>query len=683
MLFVGLTYANVTPQTGNTRPKTPPFFRNSSTFYDWLSNWCRYMVHCAHVDRQTAWTKLFHCCRTALRTQAGLEITELILPFLVLDRLCFGNGNDHAILLNEIRDVLMFCDCKDADFGSSMPSSEKRNAVNAIFSLLDLLQHWVEPEVEIKYSKKARSPGKESSMRIAASVSDWQLSESAMRIEDLLSKIPLQLRGQAACKVGMYASALRFIEMASRSTVVGAVFGMDTSNDTQRNPNRSQAAGRCPDGVIDLMKDILTLLDDCETIEAVVEDCNWVTSEAQIKDSIRQKEALQDWQGALHEYERAQQQKWVDPSIRLGTLRCLLQLGHFDSVLQQARYMQYKTTLDQISLEDFAEVVPIAAEAACRLGRWETLSDLVEEKADYPVNVISSDGLYQVHLGKALLDLQRKNTSGVIGSLSCARLAVMDALANAARESYSRSYDHVVRLQALREIEDVSEVLCSENSSYLPMLIQDNTLAWNRRLDLVSSSGATSIMNVRLVLARLANDSAFEGSLFLRMGKRARKSGFLSAAANSFSQAETAIRLVNKSQKAKLKSAVMMQIAKLNHSSGESSVALRMLGLADVESMASLKGKELIDASCQRVVENLRIEKHEMNEKEILAIFVQNALQSTRWMVEGGLKEAAEIVARFRVIHNVAPSFEKGKDCGIQCVPLQTAPRKLSCFRLS
>jgi serine/threonine-protein kinase ATR len=603
---------------------------------------------------------MFFCCRTALRTQAGLGVAELLLPFLVLDRLCFGNGQDHAMLLNEIRDVLIYCDNEGVKIGCPMASPEKRNAVNTIFSLLDLLQHWVEPEVESKYCKKSRSPGKEPELASSTSSCDWHLSESAMRIEDLMSKIPLQLLGTAAYKVGMFATALRFVEMASRSSVVDVVFGIDTKIITQRKPNRSRAAGRCPEEGVDLLKDILASLDDYETIDAVAGDFNWVAPEAQIIDSIRQKESLQDWQGALHEYERAQQQNIVDSSIRLGTLRCLLQLGHFDSVLQHVNYMKFKTNFDQSSPDDFVDAIPIAVEAACRLSRWDTLSELVEEVAYHPVKAVSSNSSYQVHLGKALLEVKRKSLDSALGSLNQARLAVMESLSNFARESYSRSYDHLVRLQALREIEDISEILCSSISSYPPRLMQDGTLAWNRRLDLVSSSGATTIINVRLVLARLASDSAFEGSLFLQMGKRARKSGFLSAAANSFSQAEAAFRCVDDSQKAKWKNAVVLQSAKLNHSTGESSNALRMLGLDDIESMGALKDDELVAASCQRVIENLGIDKHDMDEKEMLAIFVQNALQSTRWMIEGGLKEAAEIVARFRVIHSVAPSFEKG-----------------------
>jgi serine/threonine-protein kinase ATR len=660
-------YSSFFNQAEANPPKCPPFFRKSLTFYGWLSNWCRCMIYRAHDSRKTGWTKMFYACRTALRTQAGLGVAEFLLPILVLDGLCFGNGQDNALLISEIRDVLLLSDNDDSRH-SKMAPTDRRNAVSTIFSMLDLLQHWIEPEIESKYSKRTR-PGKDydvSRLSDSASDSDWQRNESAMRIDDLVSQVPLYLRGKAAFNVDMHASALRFLEMASRSTVVDVVFGNDETSTTLRKLSRSRAAGSCPEGAVTLMKDVLASLNDNETIEALLVDHDCVSPETRTRDSVRQKEALHDWQGALLDYERAQQHDDVDPAIRLGTMRCLLELGHFDSVLQQVQYIKCKANLDQENLRDFFDTVPVAVEASWRLCRWETLSELVEEETMDPV---TADALYQFHLGKALLNVRRKNLEGVLGSIHHARCAVMDGLANVARESYSRAYNHVVRLQALREIEDVSETLCTLKPSSVGHLTQDISLCWNPRLDLVSSSGATTIINVRLVLARLASDAAYEGSLFLRMGKRGRKSGLLGAAANSFAQAETAFRCVDDNQKTRLKSSLQLQIAKLKHDAGESSIALRMLGLEDIESMGVLKHDELVSKCCQRVIDNLGIGKREMDQQEILNIFVRSALQSTRWMIESGLKEGTEIVARFRIILCVAPTFEKGKFSHSATVP--------------
>ena len=91
-------------------------------------------------------------------------------------------------------------------------------------------------------------------------------------------------------------------------------------------------------------------------------------------------------------------------------------------------------------------------------------------------------------------------------------------------------------------------------------------------------------------------------------------------------------------------------------------MALRMLGQENIESMDTLKESELVEESVRRVENVLGIKDHGMDQEKILGVFVRSALQSTRWMVESGLKGDAEISARFRIIHRVDPKFEKGEN---------------------
>jgi len=187
----------------NNPPRQPPFFRVSSTFYGWLSNWCRYMVHRSHSTSKNDWTELFFACRTALRTQAGLSVAESLLPLLVLDRLCFGGVFDQNILVSEITDVLTI-GSQDNGGTHSMSRSDLRKAVSTIFSLIDLLQHWVEPETDEKYTVKerqnqAKSRKRRSSMPACSPEnSGWQQSDSKMLIEDMVGKIPYSLRAKAS-----------------------------------------------------------------------------------------------------------------------------------------------------------------------------------------------------------------------------------------------------------------------------------------------------------------------------------------------------------------------------------------------------------------------------------------------------------------------------------------------------
>jgi hypothetical protein len=147
------------------------------------------------------------------------------------------------------------------------------------------------------------------------------------------------------------------------------------------------------------------------------------------------------------------------------------------------------------------------------------------------------------------------------------------------------------------------------------------------------------------------------------MGKRARKNGLYNIATNAFSQAEAAFDSVDSKSSSALNdfsSTLRMQVAKLRHDTGESSMALRMLGQEDVERMAHLDETALRLAAVNHVKRTMASVLGSV-ESKLIDGFVRSVLQSTRWMVEGGLKGGAEIMARFRIIHRLAPNWEKGK----------------------
>jgi len=135
----------------------------------------------------------------------------------------------------------------------------------------------------------------------------------------------------------------------------------------------------------------------------------------------------------------------------------------------------------------------------------------------------------------------------------------------------------------------------------------------------------------------------------------------LSVAANSFAQAEAALlNCLDNDRKAVVKSDLQIQLAKMKHAMGDSSIALRILGQESIEAMNTLGKDELKEKAHDRIVDVFGIQDDGMNESKITDVFVRSALLSTRWMIEGGLKGGAEITSRFRIIHRVSPNFEKG-----------------------
>lgn len=641
--------------------KQAPFFQKSTSYFSWISNWCRFMVHRSNIGTKTKWNGLFYACRTALRTQAGMSVAEFLLPLLVLDRICFGDGHDEQVVVNEIREALTFDGAE-----ALMNQSERRKAVSTVFMVIDTLQHWSETaieEQEVCNSRKSSSRRALDRRSTSHSTSqDWPEDKSRMCIDGVLQSISLALRAHAAFSVGMQAAALRWLEMSARAQVVDQVFNnVNSASPSHTKLKRSRAAGSCSSSEMSLMKDVLAALNDYGTIQALNEDDDFRTSLAtRTRDSIRQKEAYGDWEGALQDYEQAQQlnsHDKYDPILRRGALQCLLKLGHFESVLNQFNSSVAQEDSEKDELMWSVETTPLAIEASWRLGRWETLSRLLDLK---PSANSDSDSSYQISLGHTMLGLHKKNPHMVSLQLRNARSALMEGLSSVARESYSRAYHHIVRLHSLREIEDAAESLCAPVLGPALGTFAEE-FCWNSRLDIASPAGETTIINARLALARLAGDSSLEGSLFLNMGKRARKNALFNIATNSFAKSEEAFGRMNGKQPAGLvKCTLRIQVAKLKHDCGENSTALRMLCQEDVETKADLEDKVLLSEAGNRVRRMLQCDIQGMNNAQIKDIFVRTAFLSTQWMIEGGLKGGAEIMGCFRTITRVAPKWEKG-----------------------
>lgn len=285
------------------------------------------MVYGSHKSRQSQWSPLFYACRTALRTKAGVGVSELLLPLLVLDRICFGSGEEKAVLLQEFRDAMTFKGEWVKQL--SMGIGERQKIVNALFTVIDTFTFWSEVEVEKKQTPTRRSSTSRAGVDgLGSSGGDWPVDDSILAIEDVLKEVPLTLQARAAERVGMYARSLRLLEMASRATVADQMYNIaeDTSR-VSRAPKSS--AGECPVTELDLLKDVLAALGNYETVSVLSE----IGTNVRVSDSIRLKEASDDWGSALQEYERARQVANTTNNhgdLERGTLRCLLELGQLE-----------------------------------------------------------------------------------------------------------------------------------------------------------------------------------------------------------------------------------------------------------------------------------------------------------------------------------------------------------------
>jgi FAT domain len=338
-------------------------------------------------------------------------------------------------------------------------------------------------------------------------------------------------------------------------------------------------------------------------------------------------------------------------------LRCLLELGRYESVLNQTLKMS----------DEGKAASAFAVEAARKLGRWETLYKVLDISTDVVSFVGPTDG-YQHLMGKMMIGLHRQESEIVERCIKFARENVMQSLAAVASESYTRCYTQIVNLHVLRELEDLDSLAYSTAI---------NGWSWKGRVDVATPSGALEIIGTRAGLARLNSDQVLLAALFLEAGHRARKNRRWSISEDLLSQSQvaaTALGTQELNTNTKLLQLVhlgQVQLAKVKFSCGECGVALKMLGQPIVDRAVAemLPRMESPDTLSRLAIsyEKQLIEAISgtsacsFDEESTAAVrFASRLLQLTRWTSEVGLKSSSEILGRFQLIQKLAPDWEKG-----------------------
>lgn len=154
------------------------------------------------------------------------------------------------------------------------------------------------------------------------------------------------------------------------------------------------------------------------------------------------------------------------------------------------------------------KLVSYGVEASWRLGRWETLDNYLstphEQTFETSVGHILSSARKELCLldssEVALDDIQSKFSK----SLLKARETLIAPLSAASMESYDRSYDYILKLQMLCEVEQAFDILSkptenkNENMAKTKKLL-DN---WNLRLQITTPTfkSREPILNIRRIL---------------------------------------------------------------------------------------------------------------------------------------------------------------------------------------
>jgi serine/threonine-protein kinase ATR len=647
-------------------PKLPPFFAPSKSYYLWLAEWGRCMVERSYKNARSCYRNVFYACRSAVRSEAGLGVLEFLLPLLVLDSLCFGDDNQRQSTVNELRSVLSEVET------ATMDKLERQKSVECVFIILQTLLYWAESEVEERH-KKQRSGKFEGQKGTSNSQSNselpvWPPDESIVAIEDLVDSVPFDLCATAASSVGMHARSLQFLEMHSRRFETKAVFDGEAADEVQTANIQDLKSGdkqllkatHTLHMDVGLAHRLLGELSDRDSMSALLH-CE---DEVNLFDQIYEKKNYQDWDSVLRLCELTTQIETPSAAEKFdlenSLLEALLELGHFESVLNQINGAISSNSNKCIEkLGPKGKLLPHAVKASWQLGRWDTLEDLVNlvgsELQSSPQISLNHDQEFDFAVGKALLHLQRNRLHEIPAALEEARNAIMPPLSVVANEDYPRAYPYLLKLQFLREIEDASKVI-SRNTTInsVPQIRQS---ALSETLDAETS---IDIIAIRLALARIGSDLQEEAFLWLSAGRKARKEGLFHVAANSLSHANAIYHRLtqnpdsNRPQNLTIKSReVNLQMAKVKYANGQTAEAIQMLNDKALDKILQCdrQDQELVKLVQQLEVNNLAFS------------FARYTLQATEWMVESGLQSGSEAIERYEILSTIAPKWERGEDC--------------------
>ncbi|XAO25645.1 hypothetical protein I312_104473 [Cryptococcus bacillisporus CA1280] len=460
-----------------------PIYVTAPTYREWLQRWATDLISkvmsMPDTDRSVSDSKaIFGVFCGVLRNQ-DVSVAHHILPHLVLNVLLSGVREYRDEICLEIKTVLQ------DQVQPTSPADRRSLSAQVIFDLMDHMSKWLRLQ-RVKGSNLDRG-------------------ERSKVVEGVLSSIETELMAHAALQSKAYARSLRSFE----------------ERIIQLRKERKDTAEL--QTYFERLHQIYAELDEPDGMEGV---SAFVISPS-LEHQIREHESTGRWTSAQSCWEVRLQQSPDDPTLHVGLLKCLRNLGHYDWSLQLA---------------------PFAAEAAWIIGDWDTVRQV---GPDCPP------------IGQALLALHEDDDLSSV--LTRVRREVGAGITG---KGYTPVYEALLQLHLVQEIAMIQdtkkEIQIVSKSKNRHKVVQQHVRQLTASLDsrFYTTSPAfrvrEAILSIRRTALGLMNTPSLNpeiGDAWILSSKIARKAGYEQTAYSSTLQAREADAPFAFVQEAKLRRA--------------------------------------------------------------------------------------------------------------------------------
>ncbi|CAK5275112.1 unnamed protein product [Mycena citricolor] len=573
-----------------------PIYPEHSTYREWIQWWSLHLITIA--SGATA-QRIFGVFRQAVRNK-DVVVAHHLLPHLVLNILISGKEDDTQNIRKEILAVLE----DQIDPASTSSDDKKLLSAQVVFTLLDHLNKWVRLVRQELGAKKSERRAR------ASANSNAQMSEQLMRVDSILSSIDENLMARAALKCKSYARSL-----------------MNFERQIMTLRQRAPASKDLP-GYYERLHEIYSFIDEPDGMEGV----STLILSPSLEHQIREHESTGRWTSAQSCWEVRLQQAPDSLEYHLGLLRCLRNLGHYDTLRTHVRGVLTRNPEWQPVLAGFQ------VESAWIVGAWTDVQDILEQ-----TTVSTSPS---VAMSRVLLAMRSRDSAAISTSLAAARTILGAPItASSGARGYRRSYEAVLDLHVANELEMIYNDLTTPGSS-------QSSRKTLKKLNVVLSSRLEStlptfrtrepVLSMRrtafgLITTHRQHSIREIGRSWLASAKIARNAG----------QWQTAYSAVLQSQQSKAEFS-FMESAKLVKATGEPLRALQ-----EIENAMKLLGIPMSGSVQGNVVLDLTEDDPETSRMKAKAQILR-----AKWMNESDRYDSQSIFNAFLAATELQPDWE-------------------------